>query len=164
MHTLVVAGVGLFGLGATSCERAPPIAATDTEGRSFRIDCPPEKSCALLTDAPDRPSPVVLRARGRVVGICPRVSDPRQFQAADCRALVCSRDAQCPHPEGARAGTCIGGFCVDPSHPIGSEDAIMLCLAGTGLGHDSALQVQRLALGMSCAGSPCTIPKPCRQL
>jgi hypothetical protein len=160
---LVVAVVQLLSLGATSCERAPPVAATDTEGRSFKITCPPEKSCEVAADAPDRPAPTVLRATGRVVGVCPRVDDPSRFHPGDCRALVCARDAQCPHPEGARAGACIGGFCVDPSHPIGSEDAIMLCLAGTGFGHDSPLQVQRFALALSC-GSPCRIPKPCRQL
>jgi hypothetical protein len=38
----------------------------------------------------------------------------------------------------------------------------MLCLAGTGLGHAEAKQVERYALGLNC-GAPCVVPKPCER-
>lgn len=56
----------------------------------------------------------------------------------------------------------MGGLCIEPTHDIASADAVMLCLAGTGLGHDQARQVERYALGLNC-GTPCSVPKPCER-
>jgi hypothetical protein len=50
-------------------------------------------------------------------------------------------------------GTCIDGLCTEPANGIGVADAVMLCLAGTGWGRDSPVQVDRYALAMNC-GSP----------
>jgi hypothetical protein len=38
----------------------------------------------------------------------------------------------------------------------------VLCLSGTGLGHETPEQVERIALARHC-GTPCEVPSPCRQ-
>jgi hypothetical protein len=95
--------------------------------------------------------------------VCPDSDSPH---LGDCRALACAADSDCPPTSGgaprATTGTCVGSLCVEPSHELGAEDAIFLCLAGTGLGHERADQVTRYALALNC-GTPCRVPAPCRQ-
>jgi hypothetical protein len=59
-------------------------------------------------------------------------------------------------------GQCLNHHCGDAAEPLGVQDAIMLCLAGTGLGRKTAAQIERYALALNC-GSPCTVPAPCPQ-
>jgi len=75
---------------------------------------------------------------------------------------VCSGDANCPPAHGSKDGHCVNGLCVEPSGELNTDDAVMLCLAGTGLGKDSPEQVSRFAMALNC-GSPCKIPAVCRQ-
>jgi hypothetical protein len=154
-------------LGALQCQRRSEIVLTDTEGRSFTAVCADdEKPCSLTHKSGPRAEPaggVRLRAVGRLVGVCPDSDSPH---LGDCRALTCAADSGCPPAsDGAdrgATGTCVGSFCVEPSHALGTEDAVLLCLAGTGLGHERADQVTRYALALNC-GSPCRVPAPCRQ-
>lgn len=149
---------GFVLLAVVSCKGRSPLTLHDTEGRVFEARCEGELStCALeQRTGPRAAAPSQLRARGRYVGVCESDHD------ADCRALVCSNDAECPPPGRAPQGSCVGGHCIDPTHDIASSDAVMLCLAGTGLGHEEARQVERYALGLNC-GAPCRVPKPCER-
>jgi len=58
--------------------------------------------------------------------------------------------------------TCLAELCIDPVKKISTADAIMLCLAGTGLGRNTGRQAERYALGLNC-GDPCVVPSACRQ-
>ncbi|MFZ5891673.1 MAG: hypothetical protein ACOY0T_11520 [Myxococcota bacterium] len=142
-----------------SCKGPTEVSVRDTEGRVFSARCPgaPE-TCTLKQQAGPRAANATpaLRASGRFVGVCDSSHD------ADCRALTCASDDDCPPPGKAQGGSCLAGFCVDPTHDIASSDAVMACLAGSGLGHADARQVERYALGLNC-GTPCTIPKPCER-
>jgi hypothetical protein len=148
----------------------------DTEGRSFIARCAADRTCALTQQSgPVARSGVVepgqataaksalkFRATGRVVGVCAVQSVGVEPTALDCRPIQCERDNDCPLADGLTTGVCISRLCTEPSHAINSDDAVMLCLAGTGVGPRDALQTERLALGLNC-GHPCRIPKPCRQ-
>ncbi|MGC4066120.1 MAG: hypothetical protein QM784_16030 [Polyangiaceae bacterium] len=80
-----------------------------------------------------------------------------------CRPLTCEGDAECPPAEGLDHGVCINHLCTEPSHAVHTEDAVLMCLAGTGTEPQTPLQAERFALGLNC-GTPCQIPKVCRQL
>ena len=151
-------GSALALLAVVSCKGRAPLTLHDTEGRVFEARCEGElATCALQQrTGPRAASPSKLRAEGRYVGVC------ESDHAADCRALVCSNDDECPAPGRAPRGSCVGGHCIDPTHEIASSDAAMMCLAGTGLGHGEARQVERYALGLNC-GTPCRVPKPCER-
>jgi hypothetical protein len=134
------------------CRRNSELEVRDTEGRSVRLQCDGSGHCAV------QGSPLTLRASGRLMALCDMASsDPR-----DCRALVCSGDADCPDAERANRGSCVNGLCIEPAHQLAVADAVALCLAGTGQGKDAPRQVERYAMALNC-GSPCTVPKPCRQ-
>ena len=142
-----------------SCKERGPLSLQDSEGRSFSARCQEElSSCVLEQQSGPRAGGAApsLRAGGRYIGVCDSPHD------ADCRLLTCSSDSACPAPGRAPSGSCIGGLCVDPRREIATSDAVMLCLAGSGLGHAEARQVERYALALNC-GTPCRVPAPCER-
>lgn len=145
-------------LALSACKGPTTLRLQDSEGRVFHARCEIGLfSCTIVQqEGPRGAAAPVLRDTGRYIGVCD--SD----HAADCRVLTCSGDGDCPPPGRAPHGSCIGGLCSNPTHDITSADAVMLCLAGTGLGHAEAKQVERYALGLNC-GAPCVVPKPCER-
>lgn len=157
---LVAAGVALGG-----CHRSLQV-LKDSEGRTFSARCTEQGRCRL-TERGGAPPPagkpaLLLHDSSFVVGICNARAGATRAPASDCRPLVCQRDADCPPAHGLETGTCVDGLCTAPAEPVQVDDAVMLCLAGTGLGLGTALQVQRYALAKNC-GAPCKVPAPCRQ-
>lgn len=146
----------LFAL--TACNGPKSLTLHDTEGRVFSARCAAEMSSCVLQQkqGPHGAGAPVLRANGRYIGVCDSAHD------ADCRLLTCTGDDDCPAAGRAPHGSCVGGLCTDPTHEITSSDSVMSCLAGTGVGHAEARQVERYALGLNC-GTPCVIPKPCER-
>lgn len=139
----------------------------DSEGRAFTVRCGEvESSCTLSPAAGSKLSEgahaILMKSEGRLLGACEAESDSAPVHPGDCRPLRCERDVDCPPLHGPGTGSCLGKWCVDPAHAIGPNDAVMLCLAGTGVGHGTPLQVERYALGLNC-GSPCVVPKPCQK-
>jgi hypothetical protein len=148
----------------------------DTEGRTFLARCSADRICSLTASSgpsSNQPSDdargghasgqfMRTRATGRVVGVCGPIAAGAEPTASDCRPVVCESDSDCLASEGLSVGVCINRLCTEPSHAINIDDAVMLCLAGTGISPRTALQVERIALGLNC-GTPCRIPKPCRQ-
>jgi hypothetical protein len=155
----------LMGL-AGACQRQGPLVVRDSEGRAFSVRCnEAETSCSLRPAAGVKladGAAAVLRAEGRVIGVCDAVGEEARVHPADCRPLSCERDADCPPVHGPNTGSCLDQLCVDPAHELGPNDAVMLCLAGTGTGHAAPRQIERYALGLNC-GTPCVVPSPCRQ-
>lgn len=142
----------------------------DTEGRSFEAICDRAGECSLRASHEPKPSaPAPKKGKptwafvreGKLFGACDAWSGEAP-EAWDCRALVCDSDADCPAIAGARTGMCMSGLCEDPSKAITAQDSVMLCLAGTGPGYETAAQIERYAMGKEC-GSPCRVPSPCRQ-
>src|SRR5512138_3305256 len=166
----LVLTAGLTVLGS-SCRGHVEQTLGDSEGRSFLARCTAERVCTLtqksgptsdVAGGAKVPGRMELRNTGRLVGVCgPFHGDAPN--PTDCRPIVCKAEANCPPADGLTTGVCIDGLCTEPSHAINSDDAVMLCLAKTGLGRQSPLQIERLALGLNC-GNPCRIPKPCQQL
>jgi hypothetical protein len=150
-----------FGLGA-GCRRGP-LHLKDSEGRAYSATCK-DNGCSIASPnaEPGSSREHVLFKTGRLVGICevPRGGTPKAANA--CRPLVCEADDNCPPTQGLGHGTCVNHLCIEPSGRVDVADAVMLCLAGTGWGHASRVQVERYALALNC-GSPCRIPAPCRQ-
>lgn len=149
---LLVAALGALCAG---CSHPRRLVLHDTEGRSFTTECSKDSGCHLAAKG------VAFRATGRVIGIC-NVPAKRPLRASDCRPLTCKRDTDCPPRHEMPHGTCLGGLCIAPAHPINVDDAVMLCLAGTGLGRSTEKQIERYALAENC-GTPCKVPAPCRQ-
>lgn len=153
-------------VAVVGCKRISERTLTDTEGRTFRAKCDREGSCELSRASAEPVSPdktgLVIHATGRLVTLCDVGPSKQPADVTDCRALVCEKDDQCPPSHGLRDGACVSGLCTEPSNGIGRDDAIMLCLAGTGLGKSEQNQVDRYAMALNC-GTPCLIPKPCRQ-
>ncbi len=147
--------LALIGVICSGCHHASHLVLHDTEGRSFKTECSPDTGCQL--DAKG----VTFRATGRLVAVC-NAPAGHPAEASDCRALICKSDADCPSRHKLTHGTCLDGLCIEPAHPIIVDDAVMLCLAGTGLGRNSEKQVERYALAQNC-GTPCKVPSPCRQ-
>ncbi len=153
-------------LATVSCRRVSQRELRDTEGRELGAQCDREQGCQLKPAAGQKAdgsrSELVLRATGRLVGVCSVAPASEPKSPSDCRALECSGDANCPPAHGSKDGHCVNGLCVEPSGELNTDDAVMLCLAGTGLGKDSPEQVSRFAMALNC-GSPCKIPAVCRQ-
>jgi len=148
------------------CSRAVRLELKDTEGRNFTAKCD-EYGCKLHNAAsPGDASTLepLLFSPGRLVGVCevrhgvPPGTEP--LSPSTCRALICDGDDACPPPPGLKRGTCVNGLCTEPSHELRVEDAVMLCLAKTGTGRESAVQVERYAMALNC-GNPCRVPGPC---
>jgi len=144
------------------CSRGGELTLSDTEARRFAAKCSGEGQCELTQQEGPHGGPVNLVARGRLMAVCPTSEGGGQVSAGDCRPLVCSGDASCPPAKGLDHGTCVNGLCVEPSHELGPDDSVMLCMAGTGLGRSAPAQVERFALGLNC-GTPCRVPRTCRQ-
>lgn len=154
-------GLAVLGVGASlGCQKDEQM-LMDSEGRHFSMRCGAnQQDCSLrqTSGAPSKLGAPRLRSTGRLVGVCDG-DGPEAL--GTCRPLICEEDVQCPAGSGLQ-GSCVGSLCVEPSHPLGSEDAVMLCLSGTGLGQESPEQVARFALAVNC-GDPCRIPAPCRK-
>jgi hypothetical protein len=147
-----------------SCHDSGERRLKDTEGRSFKVECE-GRQCAvkrLGESSKDETAHVMLSDSGRLVGACNVESPNAEPRDWDCRALECEGANDCPPLHGLSEGECLNGLCIDPANPLGPADAVMLCLAGTGLGRKAPMQVERYALALNC-GNPCRIPKPCRQ-
>jgi hypothetical protein len=99
---------------------------------------------------------------GRLVGICDVKEAEPPRGPYDCRTLSCQDDKDCPPLHDMADGQCVHGHCSDPAEALGVQDAVMLCLAGTGLGRETPAQIERYALALNC-GTPCQIPAPCAQ-
>ena len=149
------------------CTRPTEFALTDTEGRQIVASCDQQLACRLTQKGgPREPAPkseLVVYAPGKVMSVCAVGPEQKPESPSDCRPLVCRADQDCPPAHGIAHGTCLKGLCVEPAVIAATvEDAVMLCLAGTGLGKSSQLQTERYALGVNC-GSPCKVPTLCRQ-
>ncbi len=147
---------------AQACGRARSAQLQDTEGR--RCAARPrdgDVTGLVLVEPPLPGASFRLERNGYLVAVCPSAQG-NSGSPAQCRGLVCQTNQDCPPAHGLEQGTCINGLCIEPSHPIGANDAIMLCLAGTGVGSSSPTQAERFALGLNC-GQPCKVPTPCRQ-
>jgi hypothetical protein len=148
---LVVAGL------ITGCNGPGELAVKDTEGRAFTIVCTGGEACRVKRgkDGEGADAEFSLRREGRVTGVCEGV----ERNAYDCRPLRCEDAADCPREPG-RDFTCSRRFCVDPEHPFTREDVVMLCLSGTGPGHDLARQ-RELYLRALESGEPPRVPPGC---
>jgi hypothetical protein len=151
------------------------LAVRDTEDRAFQLSCPEPDKCEVSSALQPKPSSqgadgarpgFVLHQTSRLYTVCDvwlEGSGSFSSNAADCRALVCKSDAECPPAKGLPHGSCASNLCIEPSGAISSEDAVVLCLAGTGVpGAASTRQIERVALGSNC-GTPCRVPAVCRQ-
>lgn len=151
-------------LAACACQSGPRV-LRDTEGRTFQAICSREGDCKLQQKAGpqrvDRPAQVLMTG-GRLVGICDVTADEPPRGPYDCRPLACESDADCPPAHGMKDGQCLNRRCSDPAEAISTQDAIMLCLSGTGLGRETPPQIERYALALNC-GKPCKVPAPCPQ-
>jgi hypothetical protein len=149
------------------CSRSSELVLRDTEGRTFAATCEPSGACKLTRKTGkslrEDQSELALYMPGRVVGICDVAAGAAPTLPSDCRPLSCQGDDDCPPGHGLARGHCLSGICIEPANAVAVADAVMLCLAGTGLGRESASQVERFALAQNC-GNPCVIPRPCRQL
>ena len=146
-----------------ACSRSETVQLKDTEGRSFTASLKvSEVVSATQNEPPNRDERFTIERKGHLVAVCPGLAPSARSTIARCRALVCRTDQECPPAHGLKQGTCINGLCIEPSNSIGPDDAIMLCLAGTGVGDSSPSQIERFALGLNC-GEPCKVPTPCRQ-
>jgi hypothetical protein len=167
---------------AGACDGSKKQTLKDTEGRHFELTCSKDRICSLSRatdqkakaksdeakadgDKKDEAKPVSfqLRSVGRVVGVCGPLPHGQSAALPQCRPLECQQDSECPPAEGLDHGVCINRLCTEPSHAIHTEDAVLLCLAGTGTEPQTPLQAERFALGLNC-GTPCTVPRVCRQL
>ena len=148
------------------CKSTSERELADTEGRHFTAKCERSGACALSQTLGDKrkgeKSALSLLRVGRLVGICDVVAGQPPETPADCRALVCQKDSDCPPGHGLKDGQCLNALCTDPAQALNPQDSVMLCLAGSGLGNEQARQIERYALGLNC-GTPCKVPAPCRQ-
>lgn len=160
---LVLLGALSAGAGCKSVSERPLL---DTEGRRFLARCERSGDCTLSQVAGskrgDEKTALGLTRTGRLVGICDQLPGHGPDTPADCRALVCQSDADCPPAHGLKDGQCLNALCTDPAQALVPPDSVMLCLAGSGVGNGQAHQVERYALGLNC-GTPCKVPAPCRQ-
>jgi hypothetical protein len=152
--------------GAGACKSVSERTITDTEGRTFSARCERTGACTFTqlsgVTRKNGKSAQALLQTGRVIGLCDVEPGGSPGAPSDCRAVVCQADSDCPPIHGLKDGQCLNALCTDQSQSLGSNDSVMLCLAGSGLGRDQPRQVERFALGLNC-GAPCKVPAPCRQ-
>lgn len=161
--TLRILGiVSLLSLGPAACGSKSERTLKDTEGREFRAKCSNDGQCELKlvsgSAASAQLGKAVVHRFGNLVAVCD-TSDGTPKAASDCRAIGCNADSDCPPAHGLKDGTCINSLCREPSASLTKDDALMLCLAGTGLG---ATRPDLAALAANC-GQPCRVPAVCRQ-
>lgn len=153
-------------LAPVGCQKSGPVLLRDTEKRTFEATCPAEGPCKLEQKSgskrADKPAQSLLLG-SRLVGICDVADGQPPAGPFDCRPLDCQSNGDCPPLHGMKEGQCVHNRCSDPSEALSSQDAIMLCLAGTGLGRETPAQIERYALALNC-GTPCRVPAPCQQL
>ncbi|MFW5739562.1 MAG: hypothetical protein ACOC1F_04280 [Myxococcota bacterium] len=154
------------------CDKSSKINLTDTEGRQFQLTC--KNVNCVITSAPaakpSAPQPAgatakfVLHGASRLFSVCEvwEQGSSHAVHPADCRALTCRNDGDCPPAKNMPKGTCANRLCIEPSAEVTHADAVLLCLAGTGVPSGTTKQVERYALGNAC-GSPCVVPQVCRQ-
>lgn len=159
-------------LGA--CAKPIRLKLRDTEGRAFEIVCANPTHCDVQSQLQAKPTPAkpegarpgfVLHPASRLYAICDTWMQGKEsfsINVADCRAIQCGSDAECPFAQGLTHGTCVNQLCIEPSGAISAEDAVLLCLAGTGPPAGTTKQIERFALANNC-GSPCRVPAVCRQ-
>lgn len=171
-NPLAVAALITAAVMPAGCEESVRVALKDTEGRSFELTC--KDATCTLTSAPEAkpsaPEPeggepkFVLHTASRLFAVCEvwMQGSSHAVNPADCRALTCRNDADCPPARNMTRGVCANELCIEPSAQISNEDAVLLCLAGTGPPSGTTKQVERYALGNACP-TPCTVPAVCRQ-
>ena len=149
-----------------ACKSTSERPLQDTEGRQFSAKCERTGECQLTQTGGLRrqngKSAFTISREGRLIGLCDVAPGQASETPADCRALVCQTDTDCPPAHGLKNGHCLNALCTDPAQPLAATDSVMLCLAGSGLGNEQPRQVERYALGLNC-GTPCKVPAPCRQ-
>jgi hypothetical protein len=148
-----------------ACQNDGPRTLRDSEGRTFLATCKAAEPCKFEQKSgarrADKPAQALLLG-SRLVGLCDVKPGEDPQRPYDCRPLACAEDEDCPPLHGMKHGQCLNRHCSDPAEAIGVHDAVMLCLAGTGLGRETPRQIERYALALNC-GSPCQIPAPCQQ-
>lgn len=146
------------------CQTAPRT-LRDSEGRTFTATCKQGAPCKIEQKSgpkrADKPAQALL-VGSRLVGLCDVAEGAEPQGPFDCRPLSCTDDKDCPPLHGMKDGQCLNRHCSDPAQAIAAPDAIMLCLAGSGLGRETPQQIERYALALNC-GSPCQVPAPCQQ-
>jgi hypothetical protein len=150
-HTLML-------LVAAGCQRDGSFEVKDTEGRVLSMTCTEKAGCSVAPskDAGSKGgAALTLRTDGRVLGVCERDGPP-----ITCRPLLCESDADCPTVDGI-ARTCARSLCSEPSRKLSQVDVVMLCMAGTGVGYDEALQRERYATALA-SGESQSLPAGCR--
>jgi hypothetical protein len=169
VSSLAITFMTSFTLG---CAKSTKLSLKDTEGRSFTATCK-DRECDIDGSepaAPSAPKPddataaFVLHRASRIYAVCEvwRQGASHAINPADCRALACERDQDCPPANGLLEGACTNHLCIEPTGAIATEDAVLMCLAGTGKPSGSTKQVERYALGNACS-EPCQVPAVCRQ-
>ena len=138
-----------------ACNTHRDLNVRDTEGRTFTVSCPKNDACRVVGGSPGSPPLASLRRTGRVLAVCDGADAP----AYDCRPLRCEEADDCPREQG-KGGDCLRSVCVDPDRPYTQDDIVMLCLAGTGTGHDLAVQRERYARALE-SGEPPRVPAGC---
>ena len=153
-------------IAGPGCRRISTRTLTDTEARTFKAECDREGVCSIEQTGGPRAAKAAafaVHAPGRLVALCDvAAAGAKPESTKDCRAIECKAGTDCPPGHGLRDGSCLNGLCIEPENPLGADDAVLLCLAGKGLGHDEPRQVEAYAMGLNC-GSPCRVPRPCRQ-
>lgn len=156
-------------LCAVACNKAVKVQLKDTEGRSFEATCKANdckvKSALVAKPTGERPADAdpgfSILLGSRIYSIC-ETWTPTSAQTIDCRPLVCETDVECPPALGLKHGSCTNKLCIEPSGEISPDDAVFLCLAGSGVSPAGPKQRERFGLASLC-GSPCVVPKVCRQ-
>jgi hypothetical protein len=141
------------------CQRAGSFEMKDTEGRAFAIACSEAAGCTIAPHAAagqHSGDALTLRTDGRVLGVCERNAQP-----ISCRPLVCEADADCPSVDGV-ARTCTRSLCSEPSRKLTQTDVVMLCMAGSGVGYETAFQRERYAVALA-SGESQSLPVGCRR-
>lgn len=159
MRTGFLVGRALLGAAfMCSCNAPHSLAVKDSEGRRFTASYSSDGTWRLAAAArpsTDTESPFELTHEGRVVGVC----EKPDHNAYDCRPLRCQAADDCPRAPDL-GSDCSHGYCVDPAREFTRDDIIMLCMAGTGTGHDLAPQRERYARALE-SGTPPHVPAGC---
>src|SRR3954471_18904164 len=105
-----------FGLltSLAACKSASERQLVDTERRHFVAKCQRSGECSLTQTLGDKRSDsktgLMLLRVGRLVGICDVAPGKAPETPADCRALVCQTDADCPPGHGLKDGQCLNAL------------------------------------------------------